>query len=122
MSSTNLFLNQNDGSSRSANPATSEQATREFNPQMLVIAREARGLTQRELAERTGLVQSTVSKLEDGLIGLSDELALKFEAALGFPRDFFFIRRRIEWSNIGLYRRRVTMPAIVLKKCEAQMN
>ena len=45
-----------------------------FNPQMLVVAREAAGLTQSELAEAIGVTQSKISKLEDGLLpNLSDE-------------------------------------------------
>jgi Zn-dependent peptidase ImmA (M78 family) len=98
--------------------------TLNFNPQMLVIAREARGLTQRELADRTDSAQGTISKVEDGLLIPSDELILKFESALAFPRHFFAIQRRIEWSNVGvgLYRRRVAVPSMLLKQCEAKMN
>jgi Zn-dependent peptidase ImmA (M78 family)/DNA-binding XRE family transcriptional regulator len=91
---------------------------------MLIIAREARGLTQKELADLTESAQGTISKIEDGLLAPSEELASKFESALNFPRRFFAIQRRIEWSNvgIGLYRRRMAIPALLLRQCEAKMN
>ncbi|WP_250030336.1 ImmA/IrrE family metallo-endopeptidase [Paractinoplanes maris] len=37
------------------------------NPRMLVLAREAQGMTQEELSKVTGLAQSTLSKAENGL-------------------------------------------------------
>src|SRR4051812_31457007 len=37
---------------------------------MLVVAREARGMTQEELATAAGLAQSTLSKAENGLRAL----------------------------------------------------
>ena len=88
------------------------------------MAREARGLTQNELAVKSGVAQGTISKIEDSLLSPSDELVLKFEEVLKFPRHFFAIQRRIEWSTagVGLYRRRVVIPSVVLKQCEAKMN
>jgi Zn-dependent peptidase ImmA (M78 family)/transcriptional regulator with XRE-family HTH domain len=123
MSSMNPFPNQNDESSRERD-RDGGRVTAPFNSQMLVIAREARGLTQKELADLIGVVQGTISKIEDGLLIPSEELVLKFEAALGFPKHFFSIQRRIEWSQVGvgLYRRRAAIPAMILRQCEAQMN
>ncbi len=91
---------------------------------MLVIAREARGLTQWELAELNDIAQGTISKIEDGLLVPSEELAKKFASSLRFPAQFFSIHRRIEWSNVGvgIYRRRVAVPVVLLKQCEAKMN
>jgi Zn-dependent peptidase ImmA (M78 family)/transcriptional regulator with XRE-family HTH domain len=119
----NPSRNQSGALNLKSNP-TDGRGGPEFNSQMLIIAREARGLTQMGLADLTGAAQGTISKVEDGLLIPSEELVLKFEAALGFPRQFFAIRRRIEWSNvgIGLYRRRVAVPSLLLKQCEAKMN
>jgi Zn-dependent peptidase ImmA (M78 family) len=39
-----------------------------FNPQMLILARESRRMTQKALAEASGTAQSAVSKAEAGLV------------------------------------------------------
>ncbi|HAH51017.1 MAG TPA: transcriptional regulator, partial [Balneola sp.] len=38
-----------------------------FNPSMLILARESRGLTQSKLSELIGLSQGKLSKVEKGL-------------------------------------------------------
>ncbi len=45
--------------------------TERVNPDMLALAREARGLTQGELAEAINVSQSKVSKYEVGLLEIS---------------------------------------------------
>jgi Zn-dependent peptidase ImmA (M78 family)/transcriptional regulator with XRE-family HTH domain len=91
---------------------------------MLVIAREARLLTQKGLAAKIGVAQGTISKLEDGLLPASEEIVAKLASVLDFPAHFFLIHPRVEWASAGtgLYRRRVTIPALLLKQCEAKMN
>ena len=37
-----------------------------MNPRMLVLAREAQGLTQEELARKVGMAQSVINKAEKG--------------------------------------------------------
>ncbi len=60
-----------------------------FNSRRLSLARMRRRLTARALAERTGLAELTISRLEKGA-NLPDDTTLdKFVDALGFPREFF---------------------------------
>jgi Zn-dependent peptidase ImmA (M78 family)/DNA-binding XRE family transcriptional regulator len=60
-----------------------------FNSRRLSLARMRRRLTARALAERTGLAELTISRLEKGT-NLPDEATLdKLVDALGFPREFF---------------------------------
>jgi transcriptional regulator with XRE-family HTH domain len=49
---------------------------------MVRILREKNELTQSELAERTGLTQSTISNLENGRTQLSAERAMTLARAL----------------------------------------
>jgi putative transcriptional regulator len=49
----------------------------------LRAAREARGLTQAELAERIGVSRKTVNTVENGIFVPSTVVALKLAAALG---------------------------------------
>ncbi|RZK01757.1 MAG: XRE family transcriptional regulator, partial [Flavobacterium sp.] len=41
----------------------------QFNPTMVTLAREARGITQQELAERLNTQKAFISKIEHGDLG-----------------------------------------------------
>ena len=60
----------------------------ERNPAMFVIAREARGLTQNALAERLGIKQAAVSKIENGVQAASDAVVAAYVRELNFPASF----------------------------------
>src|SRR5215203_1024934 len=60
-----------------------------INTHMIVLAREARGLAQNELAERIGMSATNLSKMERGEIGISDEALEAIADATGFPIQFF---------------------------------
>lgn len=94
----------------------------EFNPEMLVLAREARGLTQTELSARLGVSQSKVSKLEDGLIEFCEETAAKLPEALGFPVTFFYLPGRRQSASPTFYRKHATLEASILKPSVAKMD
>ena len=55
-------------------------------------ARDARGLTQAELAERIGVSRKTVNTVENGVFVPSTIVALKLAGALGCRvEDLFFL-------------------------------
>ena len=55
-------------------------------------ARDARGLTQAELAERIGVSRKTVNTVENGVFVPSTIVALKLAGALGCPvEELFFL-------------------------------
>ena len=56
----------------------------------LRIAREARGLTQAQLAERIGVSRKTINTVENGIFVPSTIIALKLAAALGEPVERLF--------------------------------
>lgn len=60
-----------------------------FNIALLKLVREARGLTQSELARRSGIAQGTISKYEKGLVFPSEGQILGLAGALDFPPEFF---------------------------------
>jgi Zn-dependent peptidase ImmA (M78 family)/transcriptional regulator with XRE-family HTH domain len=60
-----------------------------FNPKMISIAREARDLTQTDLASRLAITQGKFSKIESGLLGISEDLVQRLSIILDFPVDFF---------------------------------
>lgn len=53
-------------------------------------AREARGWTQAELAERIGVTRKTVNTVENGVFVPSTIIALKLARALGMPVEALF--------------------------------
>ncbi|MCF7673843.1 MAG: helix-turn-helix domain-containing protein [Akkermansiaceae bacterium] len=53
-----------------------------------------RGMSQAELAERTGLSRKTINLIVNGKAPLSQESALLFEKALGIPAGFWISREK----------------------------
>lgn len=61
---------------------------------------EDRGMTQREFAARMGLSEKHVSRLINGEVALTQEVALKLEYVLGVPASF--------WNNLeAIYREKL---------------
>ena len=94
------------------------------HPQRVTIAREARGLTQIALAEKMNVRQSTISKVESGLVGISDGLLDSLATALAYPRQFLLDRQTI--YGLGLsplyHRKRYAATAKALKKTYARIS
>lgn len=55
--------------------------------QRLARIRKERGLTQKEVAERTGLIQTLVSDYERGRLRLAADMIVRFAVALGITTD-----------------------------------
>ena len=89
---------------------------------MLILARESRGLTQKELSYKLDIGQGTLSKIEQGLQGVSDEILTKLSIVLEYPENFFANNYNIYSPNMVYFRKRVTLPKKILSKSEARMN
>ncbi|PBB40613.1 XRE family transcriptional regulator [Mesorhizobium sp. WSM3866] len=61
-----------------------------FNPKRLSLARKRRRLTAKALAERTGLAQDTISRLEAGSHQPDEATVTKLIRVLGYPSEFFY--------------------------------
>ena len=96
--------------------------TREFNPDMLILARESRGKTQAELAAALGVTQSRVSRLEDGFLDLTLDLHAALEKALDYPIHFYFQRAEIQGPAPTFYRRHLSLSKAILRQVVARMN
>ncbi|HEX8433426.1 MAG TPA: XRE family transcriptional regulator [Longimicrobium sp.] len=59
-----------------------------FRPARLVLAREARGLQKRELADRVGLTPSAISQIERGKTRPTAETLLRLALTLGVRAEF----------------------------------
>jgi len=68
--------------------------TQTANAEMIVLARECRGLVQSELAARIGMSQARLSRIEAGLYPPSPDDIEKLSHVLRFPESFFFQTER----------------------------
>lgn len=95
-----------------------------FNPAMITLARESRGLNQTELGVRLGLPQWTISKLESGATPITDEVAALIARELQYPTSFFAQTDVVYpfGSSTFYHRKQQSVPASVLRKIEAKVN
>ncbi|QCB44299.1 ImmA/IrrE family metallo-endopeptidase [Sphingomonas sp. PAMC26645] len=61
-----------------------------FNPQRLIVARQRRHLSAKELAARIGRVPLTITRLEQGTSEPEPETMAALSEALSFPEHFFY--------------------------------
>jgi Zn-dependent peptidase ImmA (M78 family)/plasmid maintenance system antidote protein VapI len=93
----------------------------EINPNMIVLAREARGLTQTDLAEKLKLHRANVSRLEIGDTNVQSETLVAISEATNYPPQFFMQQGGTTPVNLA-YRKREHVPIKVLTPIEAKMN
>jgi Zn-dependent peptidase ImmA (M78 family)/transcriptional regulator with XRE-family HTH domain len=94
-----------------------------FNPEMLILARGAAGLSQKQLAHEMGWSQGKASKVENGLIDLSEEECQRL-TFLHYPVDFFTSPGLPEGfgSCCTFHRKRLTTPIRALDQLHDQIN
>ena len=93
-----------------------------FNHHMLTLARDSRGVTQAELADKICMGQGTLSKYETGVLEAPNEFANDAGAALNYPPSFFFQPGRPFGFPPFHFRKRKKLSAKALGKIVAEMN
>ena len=93
-----------------------------FNRHMLQLARESRGLTQTDLAQKIGVKQGTISKQEAGISEPHVDFIREASSTLSYTEDFFFESERLYGLPPFHYRRRKKLGAKALMKIVAEMN
>jgi len=91
------------------------------NPNMIVLAREARGLTQAELAELIGMSPTNLSKIERSDIGINDELLETIAEKTDYPVHFFRQSGEIMPENLN-YRKREVVSQKLITPIHAKVN
>ncbi len=98
----------------------------EFNPDVLVLAREARGLTQAALVRKlpVHVRQGTISKIENRMIQMPDELLEQIALSLEYPVHFFSQKDTVYGfgSSIFYHRKQQGLGIKILRKLHAQLN
>lgn len=97
---------------------------RQINPKMIVLGRESRGITQNELADMLSITQGKMSKIENGLISVSEDDLIKLSNILKYPQHFFMQTEQIYGLGVSeLYHRmRKEIPIRISKKVHAVVN
>lgn len=94
-----------------------------FRSDLLTLARQARGLTQTDLARRSGISQPTISRFEESAVPSDGQLE-RLSTALDYPSSFFFQNDQIYGFGVGelFHRRRKTIPIKTLNAVHAEIN
>jgi Zn-dependent peptidase ImmA (M78 family) len=104
-------------------PETPQQHLINVNPEMIVLARLASGQTQTECADRIGISQAKLCKLEDSLTTtIRSESLAKLAELTGYPTDFFIQPGHRQSLGEGFFRKRASLPAKVANRMEALVN
>src|SRR5215210_3731989 len=94
------------------------------NPEMLILARESRGMTQTALAKKAHITQAQISKYESGVLEVPDERLEEIARTLGYPVDFFFRsdQRYGHGSPCLYHRKRQSLPLGKQREIQATLN
>ena len=95
-----------------------------FNPELLTLARESRGMTRAELAEAVGVSAGYLSKVENGLVTPSPRYITAMAGSLRYLPSLLTDPRRVTGidSPCLYHRKRKTLPVKALRLVEAQMH
>lgn len=98
-----------------------------FNSSLLLLARQYRGASQGEVANKAGLNQGHYSRIENGLLpeGPSAENLERIAAALSFPVSFFYQTDGLTGLPLSvhpMHRKRAAVGERVLKQIHAELN
>lgn len=97
---------------------------KQFNPEMLILARVLRGLTQTQLAKVANIDQGAISRYEGNLKNITDEHVNKIAQELHFPVSFFYRpgqRKGVESGEL-FHRARKSISANDLDVIHAQID
>jgi Zn-dependent peptidase ImmA (M78 family)/DNA-binding XRE family transcriptional regulator len=108
--------------SRNSGRGTLGNEARTVNPDLIALAREARGMTQTQLAASSSISQPVISKIENGAYEVDADRLLAIAEALGYPPEFFYQSGRLGWTVCMADRKRKTMPLKRLHAIHAQVN
>jgi Zn-dependent peptidase ImmA (M78 family)/transcriptional regulator with XRE-family HTH domain len=99
-----------------------KQMSQSVNPDMIVLARESRGMTQIDLGKCLRTTQGYVSKVEHKIYEASNQLAEQLSRTLDYPVEFFFEEYRPHPLGMGFYRKHQSLPARLKAKVDAHAN
>ncbi len=94
------------------------------NVEMLQLARESRGLTQKRVSQLTSISQGRISKFERGEAPISNKDLTQIARALDYPNSFFYQHGQHHGFGVSgvFHRRRQSIQILTLKRIQADFN
>lgn len=92
-----------------------------MNRNMILLARESRGINQLELANHVGMSQQNMGKIESGDIGIKDEILEQVANVTNYPVSFFTQEYEVYPEHL-IYRKRAKVSAGLLTPINAKVN
>lgn len=92
-----------------------------FNPEMLVLARESRRMTQIALAKKSGTSQGAISKAENGLVVPELKNVEAWAEALRYPASLFSRTGVSASLPVTFFRKQASLPAAAAKAIAANV-
>ncbi len=101
--------------------------SKRFNRSLLLLARQLRDLSQKDVAEACGLNQGHYSRIENGLLpdGPSQENVQKLAAHLGFDPGFFYLPDEIAGLPLSVHpmtRKKASLGEHTLRAIQSELN
>lgn len=95
------------------------------NGDMLRLARHRNGFQQVEAAKRLGVDQSMLSRMENGMVEIRDEVILRASQVYGFPPSFFHLRDPVYGAPVSvhpMWRKKADVSAREVDSVVAELN
>lgn len=91
------------------------------NRNMILLARESRGISQQDLADKIGMSKANMGKIENGDINIKDEALELIAGATGYPISFFRQENEVYPEHL-IYRKRAKVASGLLTPINAKVN
>jgi Zn-dependent peptidase ImmA (M78 family)/DNA-binding XRE family transcriptional regulator len=95
---------------------------KDINPEMILLARESRGVTQADLSKQLNVTQAAISKAEKIAGKVSDELLCRIAQLLNYPENFFFQLGHSYPPSMPLHRKQQSLAKKIQHQIEAEAN
>lgn len=95
------------------------------NGNMLRLARQRRGFQQNEAARLLGIDQSLLSRFENGLVEIRDDLLLKLSQVYDLPASFFELREPVYGAPVSvhaMWRKKADVTVREVDRVVAELN
>jgi Zn-dependent peptidase ImmA (M78 family)/DNA-binding XRE family transcriptional regulator len=91
---------------------------------MLTLAREARAMTQTDLAEAICVTQGKISKYENGMLLVAEDDLKKISQVLNYTPELFYQQDKVYGlgSSFLFHRQRKDVPMLVQRQIQAEVN
>ncbi|MGH7871082.1 MAG: helix-turn-helix domain-containing protein, partial [Candidatus Binatia bacterium] len=98
--------------------------SRPINPDMIAVARESRMLTQTEFATKLSIPQGHLSKIESGIMPVTEDLLERIAKELEYSEDLFSVEDATFGAGPSLFfhRKRESLSQRILKYMHAQIK